>query len=67
MYNNETTGLSSLERALATALVTFSMFAVGYTASRAFFAQQTLDTSVTATTNTSIVPHQASMWSGLGR
>ena len=64
MYNNNITESSSLERILATALVMFSMFAVGYTASRAFLAQQPAETSVTTTT---IVPHQASMWSDVGR
>ena len=64
MYHNEATGLSSLERAFAVALVTFSMFAVGYSASRAFLTQQSNENSVTVT---NVIPHQASMWSDLGK
>ena len=56
------TQASSLDRTLAASLAAFSMFVVGYTAVRVFLAQPTANASITAVT-----PHQAEMWSGLGR
>lgn len=62
MYINQSDRVSSLDRALGVCLAVFSMFVVGYTASRAFLSQETSPTSVEIVT-----PHQASMWSDLGR
>ena len=56
------TQASSLDRTLAASLAAFSMFVVGYTAVRVFLAQPSTNTAVTVVT-----PHQAELWSGLGR
>ena len=63
MYTNKSDHSSSLDRAVAIFLTAFSMFAIGYTASRVVLSQ-----SVSVTSGESIVvPHQAAMWSDLGR
>ncbi|MEM7062972.1 MAG: hypothetical protein AAF572_07405 [Cyanobacteria bacterium P01_B01_bin.77] len=56
------TQVSSLDRTLAASLAAFSMFVVGYTAVRVYLAQPAADAAVTTVT-----PHQAELWSGLGR
>ena len=63
MYSNNSTQLSSLDRALGISLAMFSMFVVGYTASRVFLSQGTNQTVIEST----VIPHQAAMWSDLGR
>ena len=64
MHTNNATQVSTINRALGISLAAFSMFVVGYTASRVFLAQSTSQTGVIETT---VTPHQASMWSDLGR
>lgn len=54
---------SSLDRVLATSLAAFSMFVVGYSATRAFLAQPAAQGTAISTT----VPHQATMWNALGK
>ncbi|MBX2865321.1 MAG: hypothetical protein KTR27_17360 [Leptolyngbyaceae cyanobacterium MAG.088] len=56
------TQVSNLDRTLAASLAAFSMFVVGYTAVRVYLAQPATDATVTTVT-----PHQATLWSGLGR
>ena len=56
------TQVSSLDRTLAATLAAFSMFVVGYTAVRVYLAQPAADTAITA-----VSPHQATLWSELGR
>ena len=56
------TQVSSLDRTLAATLAAFSMFVVGYTAVRVYLAQPAADTAITA-----VIPHQATLWSELGR
>ncbi|MDJ0650073.1 MAG: hypothetical protein QNJ60_15385 [Xenococcaceae cyanobacterium MO_188.B19] len=63
MYSNNSTQVSSLDRALGISLAMFSMFVVGYTASRVFLSQGTNQTVIEST----VIPHQAAMWSDLGR
>ncbi|MDJ0681181.1 MAG: hypothetical protein QNJ18_15085 [Xenococcaceae cyanobacterium MO_167.B52] len=61
MYSQNSTQVSSLDRALGISLAMFSMFVVGYTASRVFLSQGTNQTVVEST----VIPHQAAMWSDL--
>ena len=62
MYSQNSNQVSSLDRALGISLAMFSMFVVGYTASRVFLSQGTNQTVVEST----VIPHQAAMWSDLG-
>ena len=62
MYSQNSTQVSSLDRALGISLAMFSMFVVGYTASRVFLSQGTNQTAIEST----VIPHQAAMWSDLG-
>ena len=62
MHINNTTQVSTLHRALGISLAAFSMFVVGYTASRVFLAQNATQTGAIEST---VIPHQASMWSDL--
>ena len=58
------TQTSALDRVLAASLAAFSMFVVGYTATRVYLSQPS-DQSALAESN--VIPHQASLWSELGR
>ena len=64
MHINNSSQVSSLNRALGVTLAAFSMFVVGYTASRVVLTQAGNEATVTEST---VVPHQATMWSDLGR
>lgn len=61
MPSNSQSQFSRIERFAAGALAAFSMFVVGYSATRVFLAQP--DTSVNVSP---VVPHEASLWSVLG-
>ncbi|MEA5463716.1 hypothetical protein [Leptothoe sp. PORK10 BA2] len=54
--------VSNLDRTLAATLAAFSMFVVGYTAVRVYLAQPAANTPVPT-----VIPHQAELWSELGR
>lgn len=54
---------SSLDRALGFTLAAFSMFVVGYTATRAFLSQPQ---NVPAADQDFVTPHEAAMWSEFG-
>ena len=54
--------VSSLDRTLAATLAAFSMFVVGYSAVRVYLAQPAADAAIATVT-----PHQAELWTGLGR
>ncbi|NEP18268.1 MAG: hypothetical protein F6J97_15415 [Leptolyngbya sp. SIO4C1] len=54
---------SSLDRVLAASLAAFSMFVVGYTATRVYLAQPASQDAPVSTA----LPHQAAMWSALGK
>ena len=64
MQVHNSTQISTLDRVLGISLAAFSMFVVGYTASRAFLIQSTSQSTPVEST---VTPHQASMWSDLGR
>ena len=61
--SNENT--SSVDRALGFTLAAFSMFVVGYTATRAFLSQPQSQ-NVTPTNADMVIPHQATLWSDFG-
>ena len=63
MQSRASTQTSSLDRVLAASLATFSMFVVGYTATRVYLNQPT---GQTALPDTTVIPHQAELWSALG-
>ncbi|MDJ0687434.1 MAG: hypothetical protein QNJ41_02890 [Xenococcaceae cyanobacterium MO_188.B32] len=65
MHLNTSTQTSGLEKALGISLAAFSMFVVGYTATRVYFNQP--QSQVNNLTEESVIPHQASLWSELGR
>ena len=56
---------SSLNKALGYTLAAFSMFVVGYTATRAFMAQPQAQ-NLGAGDSDLVIPHQATLWSDLG-
>ena len=63
MQINRSTQTSTLNRTLGISLAAFSMFVVGYTASRVLLTQTASTTEVIE----SVPPHQAAMWNALGR
>ncbi len=66
MNNYNTTQISGADRVLAASLAAFSMFIVGYTATRVYLSQgETGNQSPAA--ETTVIPHQATLWSELGR
>ena len=67
MQISTSTQTSGLERAFGISLAAFSMFVVGYTATRVYFNQPQSQNNNINITETSIIPHQASLWSELGR
>ena len=64
MQINNSTQTSTLDRVLGISLAAFSMFVVGYTASRVLLTQYT---SQNAPLESTVTPHQGSMWSALGK
>ena len=64
MHLHNSTQVSTLNRALGISLAAFSMFVVGYTASRVVLSQAE---SQTSTVESTVIPHQAAMWSDLGK
>ena len=64
MQSHNSTQISSLDRVLGIFLAAFSMFVVGYTASRVLLIQSTSQGTPVEST---VTPHQASMWSDLGQ
>ena len=64
MQVHNSTQTSTLDRVLGISLAAFSMFVVGYTASRVLLNQSTSQNTLIEST---VTPHQASMWSDLGR
>ena len=61
---NTSTQVSSLEKILGFSLATFSMFILGYTATRVYLSVPQSQTSIE---QTNVIPHQAALWSELGR
>ena len=59
--------VSTLDKALGISLAAFSMFVVGYTATRVYLSQAE-NQNITSNNDAEIViPHQATLWSELGR
>ncbi len=59
--------VSTLDKALGVTLAAFSMFVVGYTATRAYLSQPQNQNQVVPNQNQElIIPHQATLWSALG-
>lgn len=57
----------TLDRIIGSSLAAFSMFVVGYTATRVYLAQPVdRPQSQTVQTESQVIPHQASLWSELG-
>ena len=63
MQIHNSTQTSTLDRLLGISLAAFSMFVVGYTASRVLLSQSASQGNLVESTS---IPHQASMWSDLG-
>ena len=61
--SNENT--SSIDRALGFTLAAFSMFVVGYTATRTFLSQPQSQNATPANADI-VIPHQATLWSDFG-
>lgn len=57
--------VSNLDRAIGISLAAFSMFVVGYTATRAYLGQPQSQ-NVAPTNSNLVIPHQAQMWSVFG-
>ncbi|NEQ34000.1 MAG: hypothetical protein F6K04_23925 [Leptolyngbya sp. SIO4C5] len=62
MRSYTSTQATSGDRAIAGFLAAFSMFVVGYTATRVYLAQPAESGAIE-----SVTPHQATLWDGLGR
>lgn len=61
--SNET--LSSRDKVIGFSLAAFSMFVVGYTATRAFLSQP--NTNLAIDNSNLVIPHEATLWSGFGK
>ena len=66
MQSNYSNQVSASDKVIAVSLATFSMFVVGYTATRVFLGQMNTDTNINIA-EVNVVPHQASLWSDLGK
>jgi hypothetical protein len=66
MQFNQVNKSSTTDKAVAICLATFSMFVVGYSATRAFLGDGTTS-SISSPPPENIIPHQAQMWSDLGK
>ena len=64
MHINNSTQTSTFDQVLGIFLTAFSMFVVGYTASRVLLIQSTSQGTIVEST---VTPHQASIWSDLGQ
>lgn len=62
MTMQRSTESSSLNQVLGIAFATLAMFVVGYTGTRVYLNQP----ASTATTESTVIPHQSSLWSELG-
>lgn len=57
---------SSIDRAIGFSLAAFSMFVVGYTATRVYLGQSQ-GQSVAPTNSNLVIPHEATLWSDFGK
>ena len=58
--------VSTLDKALGISLAAFSMFVVGYTATRVYLSQSQ-NPNVAPNNVDIVIPHQATLWSEFGR
>ncbi|BAZ43740.1 hypothetical protein NIES4102_07410 [Chondrocystis sp. NIES-4102] len=61
--SNET--LSTRDKVIGFSLAAFSMFVVGYTATRAFLNQP--NTNLATDNSNLVIPHEATLWSDFGK
>lgn len=64
MQSNYSTQESKSDRLIGICLATFSMFVVGYTATRVVLTQFSVNNS---SSQVNVIPHQAALWSDLGK
>ena len=64
MQSNYLSKESKSDKVVAILLATFSMFVVGYTATRVFLDQ---GSNSEKTSPVNVIPHQSSLWSDLGK
>lgn len=64
MKSNTRTQESNFDHIMAILLTTFSMFVVGYTFTRVFLAEFS---STNTPNQVQVIPHEATLWSDLGR
>lgn len=64
MQSKLTSPESRSDKFVGILLAVFSMFVLGYSATRVFLAQSSLD-SVSVDSN--VIPHQSTLWSDLGK
>ncbi|MDJ0571876.1 MAG: hypothetical protein QNJ53_22915 [Pleurocapsa sp. MO_192.B19] len=57
--------ISSVDRAIGFSLAAFSMFVVGYTATRVYLSQPQSQNAAPANPDF-VIPHEATLWSDLG-
>ena len=55
---------SKSDQIIAILLASFSMFVVGYSATRVFLGQPSLGNT---SSNINVIPHQSTLWSDLGK
>jgi uncharacterized membrane protein YukC len=58
--------LSNRDRAIGFSLAAFSMFVVGYTATRAYLSQPQSQ-NITPANSNFVIPHEATLWSEFGQ
>jgi len=57
--------ISNWDRAIGISLAAFSMFVVGYTATRVYLGQGSTQNAVSTETDF-VIPHEATLWNDLG-
>jgi hypothetical protein len=58
--------LSNIDRVIGFSLAAFSMFVVGYTATRVYLSQPPSQ-NVTPANSNLVIPHEATLWSDFGK
>jgi hypothetical protein len=64
LQRNTTNTTSTLDRVLGYSLAALSMFVVGYTATRVYLDRPLENNTASQST---VIPHEAALWSALGR
>lgn len=58
--------VSTVDKILGISLTAFSMFVVGYTATRVYLSQSQAENIVPNQNLDFVIPHQATLWNALG-